>query len=643
MITVDFETYSEADLKLVGAYEYSKHPSTRIYCMAYMNPCGKVGLWTPDSGFIVDPRDLLVEAHNVFFERAIWENIMVPRHGAPTIHPEQWRCSMAKCAARGLPLSLDGATKALGLSEQKDKAGKLLMGRMCKPRKPTKDDPETTWWHRTDDLNCLYEYCEQDVRAERALSQALPDLSDEELKVWQVDQEINHRGIAVDRPLAAAALKVAEDATALAVNEAACLSGGAFKTLGQRDKILAWINISSDLCMEKLDKAAVIDALARTDLPQDVRKVLELKQQVSFASPKKYAKILASSESDGRVRGTLQYCGAATGRWAGRGVQPQNLPRPGVKDIDALVDCITDWGVEGLEDYYSSAPPVEVVSWALRGTFVAKPGHDLIAVDYSAIETRILMWLAGETEALGLLAEGVSLYIDLAERIYQRKVVKPSAEYDMGKRAILGLGYQMGARKFCETCANYGADISEDFAQRVVDTYRGVYSKVKKLWYEVGNAAMWAMKHKGQSKCCKGRVTYKRCSYGLLCRLPSGRVITYNNARVQLKKTEWRPEDEEAIFYQTVRNGQWVWSDTYSGKLVENIVQGIARDIMVSAMPHIPEPYDLVLTVHDELVAEVPEGQGSVEEMREIMLDVSDWARSIPLDAEGWRGKRYRK
>lgn len=704
MITIDFETYSEADLKLIGSWEYSLHESTEIYCMLLsISKTDEPTIWRPEDRVFPWAHflDNLIEAHNVSFERAIWENIMVPRYGAPIIRPEQWRCSMAKCAARGIPLSLAQATKALGLDEQKDATGKRLMIAVCKPRKPRKNDPDqsTTWWRRQDDLDRLYEYCRQDVRAERALSAALPDLSPHELKVWQVDQEINHRGVAIDRKLAKAALDVAEQATDLAVAEAVKLGAGAFTTLGQRDKILGWINEKikaqyeyavNGLCakyqficgssecprwatghgkldpcqeqaacpikdematevipefhlMAKLDKQAVTEALARKDLPDDVRRVLELKQQVSFASTKKYARMLAASESDGRIRGTLQYCGAHTGRWAGRGVQPQNLPIPGVENVDALAACITDHGIEGLQDFYPEVSPVEAVSWALRGAFVAAPGHDLISVDYGAIETRVLMWLSNQKEALGLLAEGVSLYVYLAEQIYNRKVTKPSDEYDMGKRAILGLGYGMGAAKFQETCAKYNAIVSIEFAQRVVDTYRELYSEVKRTWYAVGDAAMWAMEYPGESFCCQNRIRYKRVKYGLLCRLPSGRIMTYNNATIRKQPVEWKPAGIETVYYQTVRNGQWVWEYMYPGKWVQHIDQAVARDILAYAMVHIPEPYRIVLSIHDEPVTEVPEGQGSIDGLKDIMLDVPKWARSIPLDADGWRGKRYRK
>lgn len=705
MTIIDFETYSEADLKLIGSWEYSLHKSTEIYCMMLsISKTDEPTIWKPEDRVFPWAHflDNLIEAHNVSFERAIWENIMVPRYGAPIIKPEQWRCSMAKCAARGIPLSLAQATMALGLDEQKDSAGKRLMLAMCRPRKPSKNDSDqsTTWWRRQDDLDRLYEYCRQDVRAERALSAALPDLSPHELQVWQVDQEINHRGVAIDRKLAKAALDVAEQATELAVAEAVGIcTSGAFTTLGQRDRILGWINekikaqyecVVNNLCakyqficgssecprwatghgkldpcqeqvacpikdematevipefhlMAKLDKQAVAETLARKDLPDDVRRVLELKQQVSFASTKKYARMLAASESDGRIRDTLVYCGAHTGRWTGRGTQPQNLKRSGVENTGTLVACITDHGIVGLQDFYPEVSPVEAVSWALRGAFVAAPDHDLIAVDYGAIEARILAWLCDQYDALALLAEGVSLYVNLAEQIFNRKVEKPSHEYDVGKRAILGLGYGMGAKKFVENCATFGVTISEEFAKGVVDTYRERYSEVTRAWYEAGRAAMWAMRHKGESICCQKRIRYKRVKYGLLCRLPSGRVMTYNSARLEIRKTPWRPEGEEAICYQTMHNGQWVWRDMYAGKFIQHVCQASARDIMAYAVIRLSETYIPVMTVHDEIVTEVPEGQGSIDGLKDIMLDVPKWARSIPLDADGWRGKRYRK
>ena len=704
--TIDFETRSPTDIRL-GSFRYSEDPRTEVMCLAILPPnSNTVGLWHPaypslgieesgeqylDALFAGIANGDLVEAHNVGFESAVWENVCVARLNWPAIMPHQWRCSAAAAASFSIPRSLDGASKALlEGQENKDMAGHKVMMKVCKPRATLKADLEpialregVEWkelngvktvfalrekypqhsdlteamnpWHEKEaELEILFKYCAQDTLVERAISEALPSgLSDKELKVWQTDQNMNRRGITVDMDLVDSAIGIAQQCKEQADAWISEKTEGAVTSIGQRQKFLDWVNAQpGEGHLDNAQKATIADAVDNPSLwSKDAFVALKLRQSVSKTSTKKYETMAKAVCNDSRVRGLLAYHGADTGRWAGRIVQPQNFPRGTVKEgIDALCDAVTGSNKADLDLIYGDA--MEVISSSLRGALVASEGHDLICADYSAIEARCLFWIVGDTAALKDIKAGRDIYKVMAAEIYGTPYDHITGDQrQMGKQAILGLGYQMGAEKFQDTCLGYGMDVSMDLAQTVVDTYRNSHHAVKSFWYQAQAACFEALERgRGGAPVSlannKIQIVHTKEDF-LQIILPSGRPLCYYKPRLKDMYNPRFERNEIKITFMGVNSMTRKYSrlDTYGGKLVENIVQAISRDIMAEAMLRLEHdtPYVPLLTVHDEVVAEIPEGVGSVEDFENIIAAVPSWAAGFPLDAEGWRGKRYRK
>jgi DNA polymerase len=722
--TIDFETRSVAKIKNVGGWIYSVHPSTQPLCLAFaLKEDDEPRLWAPDwtikivgpwyfekYGVPINmdcpwlyagdcPQDLAaaiaqnseIEAHNAFFERSIWNNVMVPIFDWPRIKEEQWRCSAAKASAYALPRALEDAVKALGLPFPKDMEGNRVMLKLARPRKArkaekkileedgwtlaegsihewVKEGQETLvhWNEKPEDIFRTWEYCRQDVRAERALSQTLADLSPDELKVWQVDQIINLRGVRIDREMAKASLRIADQAVKRATKQAIkaatifdengnITTSAPFKTLGQRDKLLAWIHDQGVMLPNM--QGAVIDEILKSPLPDHVQTVLSAKRTASRTSVRKYAKMLeTASLEDDRIRDVFMYHGAGTGRWTGRFVQTQNLVRGKMKDPDTMCGVILEASLDWLETCYS-ADPMEVLSWATRGAICSSPGRDLVVADYAGVEARGLLWFVMDEEGLKIFRRPKGepgIYREMAAEIYKvnsysidKKTNEGFLQRFMGKQAILGLGYGMGWKKFQATCAKYGVEISAKFAKFVVKTYRERFWQVAESWKRLERAAIKACRNP-ETPFHADRVTYLRKGKFLYCRLPSGRKLAYCKPVIVPSKTPWG-ETKPKLTYMTVdgKTHKWVRTDTYGGKLMENIIQGLCRDLEAYAIVNVEKgpsnPYDVVMHTHDELVSECDEGVGDVKEFEQLISRLPSWAEDFPLKAEGWRGKRYRK
>lgn len=701
-ITMDFETRSPVPIRDTGAWIYAINPSTQPICLCYsLDEDDKPKVWIPEwvnklikgeswYGTLLEPtaieeipEDLKetilqgaeVEAHNAFFERAIWDNIMVPRFGWPEIKREQWRCSAAKAAACAIPRSLDGATSVLGVAK-KDNLGKQVMMKLCKPRKVIKAErtsfKERDWveqddygwitpegetlyfWHQDPyDLLTTIDYCKQDVVAERALSQGLPELHKKEIRVWQVDQDINFRGIHIDEKMVRAAIDLSAHFTSEATKEAREISGKAFKTLRQLKKISNWL--ASEGVEVPNMQAKTIKELLAGELPENVRTVLECVKLCAKSSIKKYQKMIQTADPrDMRVRDFLRYHGASTGRWTGKFVQTQNLPRGKMKDPDTMCGIIRNGDPDLLNIFYGPTAPTSILSWAIRGAICAPPGRDLICADYSGVEARGLLWLVGDEDGLEIFKrrEGEpGIYREMAGDIYNidprtidKKDPKGSDMRQMGKQAILGLGYGMGWKTFIRTCEQYGMEVSTKFSKHVVSTYRKRFEKVPAGWKQIEKAAISAVISPGQVF-KSNRVAFKKEGQFLMCKLPSGRKLYYFKPLLIDDFTPWG-DPTKKLTYMTTEGKGWGRVETYGGKLVENIVQALCRDLEAAAIVRVElkdNPYDVIMHTHDEVVAEVDEGEGSLEEFEKLISVLPKWAKGFPLSAEGWRGKRYRK
>jgi len=723
--TIDFETRSAADLTKTGAWRYAEDETTELMCLAVLRPDGTSFLWHPDYpsvGIIETNRGLLeeffeairdgaiLEAHNVGFERALWEKHCVPKLGWPSVQPEQWRCSMALASMHALPRSLGAAAEALGLDVRKDEKGARIMKKISRPRLPLKADLEliaahlfgsrdewkdvakpknmyelkrlyrnvpavsalNVWHEKVDELELLFQYCLRDVETEHALSERLGGDLGVEHEVWAMDQEMNARGVTIDTDLARQAISMAEQCADEANDEMARLTDGHVTSITQREALLNWINGLGEGVLPDTQRPTLEAAVQDPSWGETARQALQVRLYQAKSSVKKYPAMLKTVGADGRTRGLLQYHGADTGRWAGRLIQPQNMPRGSVNaDIEDLCGLILDGDRDMIELLYGST--MEVLSSALRGAIMAAPGYDLICSDYSSIEARGTFWIADDKAALEIFRQGKDIYKQMAVDIYgipYEEVTKDQRQ--MGKQAILGLGYQMGAAKFADTCQGYGIDIDEDFAKRVVNTYRSSHQAVKQFWYGIERAAQEAASP-GSPGVTFGRLRLFVEDDFLKIRLPSGRCLHYYEPRVQRIISKWQDDDKQEMYATALREGWSVqkaeWEglkvktqltfmglnsqtrkfsrqETYGGKLTENVVQAVSRDVMVSALLEIYKhgKYMPLLTVHDEVIAEVPEGQGSVEEFEEMLSRVPDWADGFPVAAaDGWIGKRYRK
>lgn len=647
MIHLDFESRSTVNIWDTGAYTYSMHPSTEIICCAFAHHNDFEARIVPDEPLSKKAKhnglllkyvlsDEIFSAYNSFFEFCMWQNIMVRRFGWPEIPLGRWRDTMAKVCAHALPRSLGNAGVAMHAPIQKSEEGRKIMLKVCKPRKPTKSNPDI-WHEHPEDYKILYDYCLKDVEAERALDRMLLDLPPQEQKVWELDQKINWRGIQIDEDAVDAAIAVSEEYSLRLIDEIQNLTQGALDGVSRRKMVMDWIK-SKGIDIPGYTKQDVIDLL-NSDLPDDVRRVLEVRQQLGKTSIAKY-KAMKASVSGGRIRDTLMYHGASTGRWAGKLVQMQNIPRGNVKDTETCIGALKTRDLDYFEMLYPDV--MGAIASCIRGMLISGPGCDLIVADYASIEARVLVWLAGDLVTVEKFHKGVDLYVDMAQKIYNKEKISKN-ERQLGKTAILACGYGMGAAKFYATCKAWGITIEEDFAQAVINIYRERYRLVKQMWYDQERAAIRATQT-GQQIAC-GKVSWKLHKQFLYCKLPSGRCLAYNEPKIQPVVTPWGETKEQLTFMATnATTKQWIRTSTYGGKLVENITQAVARDFMAEAMLRLEDAgYPVVLSVHDEILSEVPEGFGSIREFTDLMAHLPAWADNCPIMAEGWRGKRYKK
>lgn len=659
MLRIDFETRSEIDIKKVGAWNYAKHPSTEMLCLAYQtSDSSPVRLWIPDplednpipealKAAAIEQR-YLIEAHNSFFEQCIWFFQMVKQYGWPSISDSQWRCSASVAAYHSLPRSLEGVGLALNLEKKKDIEGKRIMMKLSKPRKATKHN-KAKWHDGGLDYAKLYDYCIDDVKSESAVSDKLSQLPPSELEIWQLDQRINRRGIYCDVKTVKAAIKILSTLEQKANKKINKISNGVIKKYSEFTKITTYCR-AKGINIDNIQKPTVENIL-KTDLPDDIRKILSIRLTMAKASTKKYQAMLDRIDDDNRIRETLYYYGAHSGRWAGRGIQPQNYFYVKKSDlskglitnkseIKLAIKLVRDLDIKNIKKIFNN--PMNVLASLLRGMLCAAPGKKLIASDFSGVEYRTLMWLVGQRNALESIHAGKDLYIELATKIYNVEFDDVRDDQrDIGKRGILGLGYQMGWPRFkFDLKEKFNIEITETLSKKTINTYRSTYKRVVKYWKAVEKAAIYCVRTKKAIRC--GKVKFRIEDNFLTCELPSGRKLYYYDPLLKVnKKYENIQLTYMGVQAQTYK---WVRLDTYGGKLTENIVQAIAADLLRTGMLNCEKAgYISVLTVHDEVICEVDKSFGSVEKMKKIMCQLPVWAKGLPIAAKGWQGKRFRK
>lgn len=642
--------------------------------------------------------DAKLEAHNAAFEQYIWKNKLVPSFGVFETTISDWDDSMAQSAANNIPLSLAKGAIALDLEKQKDMNGRAVMLQLSKPKKPTKTNPKE--WYEVEDypdkFDQLYSYCLDDVATERDLSKTLPDLSEKEREVWELDQTINQRGLGIDLSSVDKALQLIDELQKRENDRLKEITGGKVAQASLVTQLLDWCNSFEGVDLPNMQAETIETALVTKQgvYPDVVLQALEIRSLLSKSSTKKLmAMKTAASLIDKTVKYTILYCGAtATGRWAGRLIQPQNLPRGEVdyfisegiiSNEEEMFEDLNDLSYDEILDKYKSIS--KFVPSLLRGLIIPHKDHIFISADYSAIEARIVLWYAGEEEALTKLENGVDIYKDMAAFVYEKEIEDVTkGERQLGKQIILGAGFGMGAPKFMGTCQGYGMEVDEELAETAIRSYRNKYSGVPSFWYATEEAAINAtMLHDKPFTANNCTWLFDSSRKFLTCKLPSGRKLNYYDAKVYVKyackytddsdkkfkfisfttktkaeeyaktrKERVRVEEVNVLTHMGLNDKkQWVRMETYGGKLVENIVQGTARDCMVQGLFNVEEAgYLTSFTVHDEIVSMIKysgqtddELQQEVQKFEQLLVDKPDWADGLPLEAEGWYGFRFKK
>ncbi len=629
-LSLDFETRSHVSLPKVGAYRYAAHPSTEIICMSWaigwdMSPV----TWVPGEPI---PREFAewkgpYRAWNAGFERLIWHHILRLESYLKLPALDRWYDTAAEAAALSLPRALGKAADVLQVPIQKDAEGRKLMLKYSKPRK-RKGRP-LEWWSDPADLQRIYRYCETDVAAEREVARIMPHLLERD--VWLLDQRVNDRGIRLDMPLVRAAQAAVEEEREKANARISELTQGDADSVTKVAALTKWINERYPE-VDNLRKDTVKVALSNGP-PEDVREALQLRQDVGRTSLAKWFKVDDVVGYRDRARGLLRYHAAGTGRWGGQLLQPQNFPRPTVPDVESLIPALLR----------GESPGMEALVSLLRSMVIPADGHRFMSGDYSQIELRILAWLSGGT----WLDKPYHRMAGVIYGVPWETIEKDTPEYGIGKNAELGCGYGMGWKKFKDyVYTATGSTPDDDMAKRAVYAYRDSHKNVTNYWREVEEAALAALRNPDEVQRV-GRVRYLAQGQFLWAVLPSGRGIGYALPKIVMQETPWGTE-RPAIQYEGIdtRSGGRVWGtiQTYGGHLVENIVQAVARDIMAEAMLRLEAAgYPVVLTVHDEILCEVPEGQGSLEEFEQLMTVKPTWGETAPVEAECWEGDRWRK
>lgn len=687
---IDFESRSTVDLKKEGLDRYSRHADTALWCMAYAFGDDPVQLWTPNDP---DPDDLLefvqrggvVKAHNATFEFIMWNRIC-RAWGWPTLNAEQMRCTMAMAYAMGLPGSLEKACAAVGLEFQKDMKGHRRMLQMARPR-DIKPDGTIVWWDDDQRKAELYEYCKTDVEAERALDHRLRELPADEEAVRQLDTRINLRGVRVDLEAAKAIHKAVE-------REKERLDAQMERATGGMVKQCTWVNVLTDwLRFEGVDtpgvaKADVKALLESDDTPEHVKAALRIRQRAAKTSTAKIDKMFNVVSPDERVRWLFQYHGAATGRWAGRAIQLQNLPRGFLKphEVEAALDLFNDGDIDAIEMLYGD--PMDVASSCIRGLFIPADGHVFQAADFSNIEGRKMAWLAGEEWKLEAFrkadaGEGPEIYKITAGGIIGKE---PEAVTDwerqvFGKTSELALQFAGGVGAYDSMGRVYGIDVGDHYgvvrgtvpegvlekaleawsargrrsgarkatwvaAEAIKVAWRDRHPATVAFWYALEDAAISAVSNPGKVfSAGPKRIVFKVNGSFLWCRLPSGRLLCYPYPKIEDVETPWGSTKRALTYMSVDLTYKWTRTNTHGGKLAENVVQASAADNLRFAMHNAEaDGRPIVLHVHDEIVTEVPEGgDKTLEGLERLMEKLPPWAEGLPLQAKGWEAKRFRK
>ena len=663
-ISLDFETFSECDIKKAGAWVYSKDKSTRVICMAYAVDDQAPNIWLPKDrypDFLIHPEKYEIHAWNSFFEWVIWTHVLK----LPTPPISQWHDTAGLASAMALPRALGACAIALGMPENKlkDKRGYYLINKLSKPNKLNKDKTL---------LEEMYNYCIQDVITEQAIAKKLYKLNPTERKIWELDQTINIRGVKVDRPSVKDGIYLYEKHQKTLKDNLIELTG--LENPNSQKQFLGWL----------LDKGVLVDNVQKSTLqnvlnsPDDfgVHEAVNLKLSLSKTAPKKYIAIKEKIGSGTRLHGNIMYHGASTGRWVSTGVNLQNIARPTL-DPDTCIELIKTRDINRFSE--ENINPIEALSSSIRGMLIPTKDKKFVVGDYASIEARVLAWLAEQKDKTEIFKGDGKIYEHTASKMFRKPVESITKdERFLGKIAELACGYGGGAKAFHLMAENYGVNISKEKANSLKNDWRRANPKIVKFWSDIETCAKDAIRYGVLRKL--RNIEFITKNRFLWCKLPSGRTLAYYNPVCKAKKVlcysiegvnetttevyneaihgektkfiaEARRLGVEAYeFDSTVisffgtdsRTRKWCSQYTYGAKLVENIAQAVSRDIMAHSMLELEkEDYNIVLTVHDEIISETE--SGTVDQFKTLMEKTPNWANGLPVSVEAYEAMRYKK
>lgn len=661
-LSIDIETRSSVDISKAGTYKYAQSPDFEILLFAYRGDDDPLNVVDLKNGeelpcwliLALEDPDVIKHAYNAAFE---WYCLNRAGYKTPI---EQWRCTMAHGLYCGYTAGLDATGRAIGLPQDKQKlaVGKALIRYFCVPCKPTKTNGGRTWnqpWHDADKWALFKEYCKQDVVTEHEILKRLDlfPMPEDEERLWQMDVLMNAYGVRVDTGLIEGALYIDGISTQKLTEEAMKLTG--LPNPNSQPQLVPWLNNHSkkqpddpDL-LSDLQKTTVEDLLKdKENLPEDVCRMLEIRQQLGKTSIKKYVAMDTARGEGDRVRGLTQYYGAnRTGRYAGRLVQLQNLPRNYIKTLDYARKLVKAKNYDGIKLLYGNVP--DTLSQLIRTAFIPSEGHKFVVADFSAIEARVIAWLAGEQWVNEVFATHGKIYEATAAQMFGvpvERIVKGNPEYALrqkGKVATLALGYQGGTHSLVSMGA-LKMGLTEEELPDIVQRWRQANRQICGLWYAVENAALAVMETaqpqgiNGLIFALEGDLIYGQSF--LTVQLPSGRKLYY--CRPFLKENQF---GKTAIHYHTMgqQTRKWEVTSTYGGKMTENIVQAIARDCLAVTLERIAaRGLQVVFHVHDEVIIDAPM-ETTVDEICGLMAEPIPWAPGLVLKGAGFENDYYMK
>ena len=648
-IGIDIETYSSVDLAACGVYKYAEAPDFAVLLFAYCVDSGAVrcvdiaqGETLPDDiRQALTDREVVKTAFNANFERVCLSRFLGMPQGC-YLDPSQWKCTMVGAARMGLPLNLGECAKVLHLEEGKMEEGRALIRYFSKPDRNGRRKMPSDSWDRWETFKA---YNIRDVEVEQQILTRVRRLeeTDFDRRLWVADARINDRGVLIDRGFVAAARRMDEEYKAALLEEAKEITG--MDNPNSPAQIKEYLHKTTGFPVSKIDKSSLDAWEDKLEYWPKARRMIAIRRELGKTSNKKYTAMLGCACADGRIRGLLQYYGAArTGRWAGRLVQVQNLPQNHISDLDGARETVRRDDMDDVELCYGSV--TQVLSELIRTAFVAPEGKTFHVCDFSAIEARVIAWLAGEKWVLDVFRDGGDVYCATASQMFGVPVEKHGRNAHLrqkGKIAVLALGYGGGVSAL-EAMGGSRMGLTEEEEKDIVQKWRRSNPKIVSLWDRVERAAVNALRSGREITVNRGITIAKQWGC-LTVRLPSGRTLVYPRARVGFETGDGWRGDHEVIEYEGVNQTtrKWQMTRTYGGKLTENIVQAIARDILGEVILKAEQwNLDVVFHVHDEIIVEAD--RGTPLELVESLFDEEiEWARGLPLKGAGYTTPYYKK